>query len=459
MVYHSKPVVAPQSHSPSRRRGAALASALFAIMAASILTAGVHYMTRVDIRTTANRESAARALMIAEAGAIHALAIMRDTLQDLEYTEFLRGPDTTSGATADDSLLIGRTLSSGPTGNDIPAAGRAYAGGTYTVRIIDDPADTDGDPTRDSNSRVIARCTGFGPDGARAQLDVVIGGITMPGFVFDGPLNISGSAQAIGRCGGVHANGAITIGGSNLISSGPVSSTSTVTGSIKTPGGATVTPLQNQPAAAMPELLRAEMCRSAGYHLTESGDIYRKNSPTDSTFLGNAIGSAVVGFKRSGAPPLTKWTLETKTPPANSYCIDGNLEISGGAGDEGAPARLSIYASGSVSVSGNPYMVSFDADSMLIYSGGDLKISGNPKAGLLSYGGAMYAKYQCDVSGNPTINGQMICDNEPSQPTSTIIEWATANNISGNPQLSYNCNMKYASTRRYMSWVQTLGPQ
>jgi hypothetical protein len=436
------------------REGAALATALFVISAVAMLTAGVHWMTRSDIRTTTNRESAVRALTVAEAAAAHALAIMRDTLGELSYTQFLQGPDGFPGNT-DDGLLIGRTLSSGTGGNDIPPGGRAYGGGRYTVTVVDDPADTDGSATTDQNSRVLVRCTGYGSDGSKVDLDVIIGGITMPGFVFDGPLTVSGSPQTVGRCGGTHANGAITISGA-LTTSGPVSSTSTVTGSVVNESGSPVTPLQNQPAAEIPDMNPGRLCEGARYLMRSDGAVFDRTIST-TVPIGNATSTPVLGFKRASAPPATLWTWEKAGSVDGSFCFDGNVEISGNPGTSTVPQRWSLYASGSVSISGNPQLRSFDEDSILVAAGGDLKIAGNPKAGEISYGGAMYARYQCQVSGNPVINGQLICDNEPGQPTTSITEWVTFNEINGNPQLTYGCNNKWASTRRYMGWMQQQG--
>jgi hypothetical protein len=436
------------------RKGVALATALFVISAVAMLTASVHWMTRVDIRTTTNRESAVRALTIAEAAAAHALAIMRDTLGELSYTQFLQGPDGIGGTT-DDGLLIGRTLSSGASGNDIPPTGREYGGGRYTLTIVDDPADTDGTATTDENSRVIARCSGFGPDGSKADLEVIIGGITLPGFVFDGPLRISGSPTAVGRCGGTHANGAIEISGT-LTTSGPVSSTSTVTGSIVNTSGDALTPLQHQPAAEMPDMNPARLCEGARYFMRSDGSVFDRNV-SSTVPIGNAVSIPLLGFKRAGSPPETKWTWENTGTVDGSFCFEGNVEISGSPGSAANPQRWSLYASGSVSISGNPYIRSFDDDSILVASGGDLKVAGNPTGGGVSYGGAMYGRYQCQISGNPTINGQLICDNESNQPTSTITEWVTMNEINGNPTMTYNCNNKDASTRRYLGWMQRPG--
>jgi len=445
----------PAEGRPRARKGAALATALFALSAAALLTAGVHWMTRVDIRTTTNRESAVRALTIAEAGVAHALGIMRDTLPEVSYTGFLRGPDGI-GNNADDSLLIGRTLSSGANGNDIPAAGRAFAGGSYTVRIGDDPAETDGDPMTDRNSRVLLRCIGRGPDGARVDLDVLIQGITLPGFVFDGGLTINGNPNVNGRCGGVHANGAIAVSG-NPIVDGPVSSSSTtnVTGTLTNSGGDDVTPENNQPISPMPEISVPQLCNSARYLFRQDGTVRDRQLNLE---LGSAAGTALLGFKRSAAPPKTKWTWEITGNVDGSFCFEGNVEISGAAGTALAPRRWSLYATGSVSISGDPVIQSFDEDSILVAAGGDLQISGNPAVGAANaYSGALYGRHQCEISGNPDINGQVLCDNEPGQDLTTTEEWASQNIISGAPSLTYGCNNRWANSRRHVGWMQRQG--
>jgi hypothetical protein len=433
------------------RRGAALASAMFMLAASAILTAGVHWMTRVDVRTTANRQSAVRALTIAEAGASHALGIMRSELPDLEYTDFIRGPDTTSYNTSDDGILSGWTLTSA---NSIPAAGRNFAGGRYTVTVADDPAERDGNATRDSNNRVMLRCTGFGPDGSRAVLDVVVGGITMPGFVFDGPATFSGSAMLKGRCGGVHANGNINASGQIVTVNGQVSSTGTVSGTFKdVTTGVPVAPMTNQDTVAIVPLDAQLFCAGAKYRLRANGDVWDQSL---NVFLGNAIAIPLLGWKRASGPPEVKWDFSSAVATDGSYCIEGNAVVSGGVGSALAPARWSLYALGSVTISGNPYLRSFDNDSIVIAANGDVKVSGNPSSGEMNYGGAIYAKYQCNVSGNPSFSGQLICDNDSPQPASAT-ELATGNVISGNPTLTYDCNGRFNSTRRFVSWIQVPG--
>jgi hypothetical protein len=441
------------------REGAALATALFALSAAALLTAGVHWMTRVDIRTTTNRESAVRALTIAEAGIAHALGIMRDTLGEISYTQFLRGPDGVAG-NADDSLLIGRTLSSGANGNDIPAAGRAFGGGSYTVRVMDDPTETDLDPMTDRNSRVLLRCIGRGPDGARVDLDVLIEGITMPGFVFDGGIQIPGNPIINGRCGGIHANDSIHVGG-NAVVDGPVTSVrnTIVGGSLENSGGSTVTPMTNQPVAPMPDIDINRLCQGAQYIFEADGRVWQRTGPTDSVQVGSGLATAFMGFKRSSGPPKVFWTWEGTGLTDGAFCFKGNVQIGSPAGTSLDPMRWSIYATGSVSISSDPVIQSFDGDSILVAAGGDLEISGNPVTGeISSYSGALYSRHQCEISGNPEINGQLLCDNEPGQDVTRTEDYATQNIISGTPKLTYGCNNKWANTRRHVGWMQRQGP-
>ena len=86
-------------------------------------------------------------------------------------------------------------------------------------------------------------------------------------------------------------------------------------------------------------------------------------------------------------------------------------------------------------------------------SGGDIQISGNPSSD--GYSGLFYARSQCEISGNPTINGQIMCDDEPNA-LGTDDE-VDDNNISGNPTITYDCGGSFGGKRRVISWYQRLG--
>jgi len=135
----------------------ALGTAMWAAVARTALSANSH-------------EEALRATELAEAGATHALSVVRAELSDQSFTRLLRGSDNTV-QTADDGLLVGYGLASD---RKIPATGVSLGGGTYFVLFVDDPAETDGDPLTDSNSRVVLRAQSTTNRNAEATVDVFL---------------------------------------------------------------------------------------------------------------------------------------------------------------------------------------------------------------------------------------------------------------------------------------------
>ncbi|HUF30240.1 MAG TPA: hypothetical protein VMM77_06205, partial [Gemmatimonadaceae bacterium] len=147
------------------RRGVALLSGILALVAVGVLVAGVFVISDLDAKSVKNREASSRAMHITEAGVAHALGVLRSQFKATPMTQLIRGADWTWG-TADDGLLVG--YSGLTSADEIPAAGRAFDGGTYFVKLKDDPADADGDGTADSNNRLLLECRGVTADGATA---------------------------------------------------------------------------------------------------------------------------------------------------------------------------------------------------------------------------------------------------------------------------------------------------
>src|SRR5688572_27996853 len=88
------------------RAGIALPAAIAAMMALAVLLAGLLVIVDLNAKTSTNRRSAVRALQVAEAGASHALGLLRGSLGATSYTNLLRGSDG-AASTADDGLLNG----------------------------------------------------------------------------------------------------------------------------------------------------------------------------------------------------------------------------------------------------------------------------------------------------------------------------------------------------------------
>src|SRR5688572_9032485 len=78
----TKPLVnpGPASESPGRR-GIALPSAMFALVAAGILAAGMFAFADLSGKATLNQERSTRAMHVAEAGLSHGVSLLRTSLR------------------------------------------------------------------------------------------------------------------------------------------------------------------------------------------------------------------------------------------------------------------------------------------------------------------------------------------------------------------------------------------
>jgi hypothetical protein len=421
------------------RRGAAMASALFAIAVAAILTAGVHWMTRADIRTAANRESALRALTVAEAGLAHALALLKGDLGDTTMTRLLRGWDGNKLTTDDNGVLAGYNL---PTEAQIPAAGRVTPVGTYFVRLIDDQAEVDGDPFTDRNTRVLATCRGVTPDGASAQINAVVGNASMAGFSVNGNAILSGTVDLVGRCGGVHTNGSLTLSGP-ITAETRVSATGTVTGNATNTYGELLPKEQGAAPVEFPDLSAAAYCGRADYRIS--------GSLVTNLLTGGIQTLPALGWSGSGGIYQPSASV---TP--GTYCIEGDVKISSTIGSAENPKPLSlILVNGSIEISGDPYLKAEDAEGILIMADGDLKLNGNATIGDEAFNGFIYAGAQCELSGTVTIGGQLICHNKANPPGAEA--WVSENKMSGTAVVRYNCRGFLSQLWRVIAWYPVPG--
>lgn len=425
----------------SPRRGAALPTALFGLVVLSVLGAGIFSVGNVQRQATFNREGTARALLVTEEGIAHGVAVVRDSLRAIGYTRLLRGSDNNANG-ADDGLITGYTLSSGL---QVPAGGKSTVDGSYSIVMRDDAGDPVSDPKIDGNHRIIMRCTGTTTDGASAVIDVVFGATPMPAVAVDSALIISGNPSVVGACGGVHANQHLTLSGTTT-SSGSITASGSVLGSggVVSTTGSTITPQANQERIEIPTMSPGEFCVNADYDMRADGNVYVRGTGA----LIDATSTPYNGWKRSSASPV-KWDVTGGSLVGGTFCVTGNVVLSGNPGSPGSPLPLTIYATGSVEISGNPYLTP-DTDDVMIVAAGDVSISGNPSAGY-SYEGSIYAGAQCKISGNPTVAGQVICKSGP-QPAGAI-EIVSVSEISGNPVITYGCGSTL-TRRKILEWIQ-----
>jgi hypothetical protein len=319
--------------------------------------------------------------------------------------------------------------------------------------MVDDPADGDGNLLEDQNGRILVRCSATTTDGAQATVHAVVGGLPLPGVASDGDMTISGNPRITGPCGGIHANDDLAIGASPIIN-GRVSASDSSQGSgtVRDTTGAINPRLANQPKLEIPDLDPLDYCSRADFVLRADGMVVKKGSPD---LILNATSVPQFGWKRSGSSPVL-WDLSGDASVDGTVCAEGNVKVSGNTGSDLFPRKMSIIATGSIEISGNPFLKPSSPDSIMFLAGGDLSISGNP--GILNdnFEGLIYADSQCKISGTPNIEGQIVCQDNPN--AAGAIQWASQNEISGDARIRYSCNGKINGRRRIMEWMQRSDP-
>jgi hypothetical protein len=444
------------------RPGFALPAAIFGIVIVGILTSSAFMLTNLDTRGTRNREDAAMALRIAQTGATHGVSLLRNQLRDTSFNRLLRGFDNNGAATADNGLFINY-----PDLTDdlsIPATGQTTTGGTYYVRLVNDPVDGENNLT-DSNARVVLRCIGETTSGARAVIDLVIRYVPpLPAVAFDGNVEISGNPTIAGACGDIHVNGHIKIGGTVT-----VNSKLTVNGShdvpwgkLKDASGSNIAPGASAPVP-IPEMLVSDYCSTADFVMRHNGTVFVRSSGETLPYSSSGNYAGITGWK-TGNPNSSEtiWESTSDNITAGSYCFEAHptngrgssVSLSNNPGTATNPLSISIFASGSVQLSGNPYMSPAHPSGVAILAEGDLKLNGNATSGATNYDGVFYGGNQCDISGVPTISGQFLCKANAVQRLGAV-DWVSENKISGDANITYGCGNETNSYRyRIVSWYQ-----
>jgi hypothetical protein len=420
--------------------GVALPAAMFTLVAASILGAGMLAFANLSSQATLNQERATRAVQVADAGVAHALSLLRGSLKSHSFTRILRGGDNFVPS-ADDSLFINYGL---PAADEIPLTGKSFQGHTYFVTVRDDPADGDANASTDLNGRVLVRCRVLTNEGASIEVTAILGATPMPALAADGNVNFSGSPQVRGACGGAHANGNLQAAGGGPIISTQATATGAATGTWRLPDGSPAPVLSNQPEVVIPDLNPMDFCAGADFRLLSTGAAT------------NGAGMLVAVPGGWSYNPGTKlWSLAGAASTDGTYCVQGNVSVSGNTGSAASPRVMSILATGSIEVTGTPFITADHEDGILFMAGGDVRVAGNPSAGANNYQGMIYAAAQCVAAGNATMFGQLLCANGP-QPVGAI-EHAVTHSMSGNFVLTFDCSSNVFNKRRVLYWYPRIG--
>ncbi len=121
--------------------------------------------------------------------------------------------------------------------------------------------------------------------------------------------------------------------------------------------------------------------------------------------------------------------------------------MAGSPGSPGAPVQITFIVDGWVNISGSPNMTGKLSlpwmGTIGIIAGTDIDISGSQNNS--GYGGLYYAHDQIDVSGTPSIVGQLIAANladvpYPASGGSNLVPLDASGRmvLSGNPQVTWN---------------------
>jgi hypothetical protein len=455
MALSAQSSVAPRRRRLVRpRRGLALVTAMAALVLVSVIIAGVFTLTDSESKASVNRAGALRATQLAEAGLAHALAMLRSPtlISDTSFTRLLTGYDNTAG-TADDGYLTG--FSGLTSALEIPDTGRVVTAGRYFVRLVDDPADTDGSASTDMNNRVTARCRAVTTSGAVAEIDAIIGPSPMPAVAVDGALTLNGNPSLLGPCGGAHANTTVSVAGTTTVTTaGLLTSTgaTTVSGAIEDTSGTSVPPVPNQPPIDIPTLNPMSYCTSANYDMQANGFIRRVS---DGVTLDASGAGGAFGFRYFSSGNGEYRSLATE-PVDGIYCVRSNLQINS-MGTAATPKKITFYASGSISLAGNPKMVRADSvRNVLLVAAGDVQLQGSSSGGGAELSGLIYSGAQCSAMGTTAISGQVVCKNAANPPGSNAL--VANSQVGGNAIITYDCSStSILGNRRVLYWYPRIG--
>lgn len=384
--------------------GAALPLALMGLLVLGAASAALLTVGGSEVQIAANHLRGTQAQYLAEAGLEDTFNVFR-TNANLITTN------------------VPTTLTSVP-GLSGPGA-TLTASGNYTVQYRASGPNT-----------VIVVSTGTSTTGgAQRTLRAVMSSAFTDAIRTGGSLTISGNPTVTGTrsCGNLHTNDILTISGNPS-----VTGSATASGTYSVSGNPTVGPGSGggMPQEPIPVINPANFLGTAQatlpanqvFQMRSDGRILDGNNTLITTL---SSGQSYNGWQYTSGTPA-QWSLSDNTGYDGVYYLEGNVSISGNPGSQLVPWRTTILATGDLVVSGRPEITPLLTDTLFV-AGLDIRMSGNPALG---FNGLIAAHEQIDLGGNPTITGYIIAEDATS--TSNTV---TANSISGNPTITYNCNL------------------
>lgn len=408
--------------------GAALVTAIFAILLVTLIGTALHYMATISLTVAVNDRDNVEAFYIADAGIEHAKTLV-SKVEKSKYSLILKAganplPDTGDELSVPPSSGIWAASESIPSGNNTSGGVTNFgAGGNgrYWVSVKNDTASGE-TPITDLNGILIITSTGVGRNGASAIIETAVkSSPSIPAVLINGKANISGSVKISGTNGILHANDTLLING-NPCADQYFSTSVDIINPNKTKGsgctGAGVI-RSNQPVIEAPIYnIRNDFYGKTDYILgaigTNAGKVYNGSGVlvADTTKTSNTwiSGSAIWTWY----PTQKVWVQSGASILNASFYSEGNIAITGNFGTSLNPARVSFIAEGCIYNQGKQYMAPKYQNFSLV-AGTDLKISGKlteVSVDDLEVDGITYALHQIDFSGTPTMRGTVIAANQ-----------------------------------------------
>ena len=436
-------------------KGVALIIVLLLLAVMTSLVTGMAVNGQVEIAMASNETSYAGARAAAEAGMNRAI----EQILDDTATNLLAGAD---GAVNAANPAASVNADNGNIAFLIGAPG-PYALGTngqytYTIQIFDDDDPSlytsaltaaqltamgeDGSRYTSANDRLILRATGFGPSGTTVRVSRVLESVdnvststttvttlSNPAILVNGDLSISGNIGVSGLSANVHANGNMAISGNAADIDGDATGTGTFTANNNWHAGGAQG--GGRPTVNVPNVNALDYLSHADYILKANGTATLANGVT-------ACGAACNNWSWSDGA----WRITGNSANNGTFFSYAPVHISGSPGTAKAPKSLSIISTGSIEISGRPYLTPENSAKLQFVTNGDLTISGNTNADdATSVEGQSLVREQLKISGNPKLQGQIIVQNVPS-----VSSAVTSNTISGHMHVVYNGSFGNIST-------------
>ncbi len=400
-------------------------TAIIAVLLGTLIGVALYYHSMSTMSISINQRDASEAFYIADAGIVHAAALI-NKVKKSNYSKILIAGANPTPNTGDE-LSAPPETGNWTSGESIPA-GNSTAGGVnlgagrYYVSVRNDTAAGE-TATSDKNGMLIVTSTGVGRDGATATIEAVVktNAKEVPGLLINGEIKLNALMKVLGANGIMQINGPFDVAGTGKNSCAEVRFEFTgppidfsqlrvgpMCDQIPVPG---VSILFNQPRA-VPEIidiprLASEFKPFATFVFKKNGEIYPQTNGVERVTSLSALEKIALGLQFWDFNNSQKeWSHKTdvRLPDGNYYFEDSNVSMSKG-GDSVNPPKVTIMAEGGITLNNEVAFQPFLNDYAMV-AANDIKMSS--KYSTAANPGIVYAYGQIQYSGPVFVVGGMV---------------------------------------------------